>query len=189
MQFLSESWVYLRPFVDPWWDSLEVWRTIGISLFSLFVISFLFRKPLGRWLADERAQQHDASLFKKSEEFISDSFLQYFLNKQLSERMCLRRDMARITQLSEEFSRMGNEFLNEDVRKAFDQMMRMLIRINLFVSQHFFQNTTEERLELHPKLLDKKRYEGYVKELNSLIGRTWEVYRNFRMMVKQELKV
>ncbi len=97
--------------------------------------------------------------------------------------------MARIPRLSEEFNRLGNQFLNEEVRRAFDQLLRTLVRVNSFVSQHFFQNTTEDRLELHPKLIDQKRYEGYVKELNTLISRTWDVYRTFRMTVKQELKV
>jgi len=120
---------------------------------------------------------------------VSDAFLQSFLNKQLSERVCLRRDMARIPRLSEEFNRMGNQFLNEEVRKAFDKLLRTLVRVNSFVSQHFFQNTTEDRLELHPKLIDQRRYEGYVKELNDLISRTWAVYRDYRGTVKQELKV
>jgi len=97
--------------------------------------------------------------------------------------------MARIPRLSEQFNRLGNQFLNEEVRTAFDQLLRTLVRVNSFVSQHFFQNIDQDRLELHPKLIDQKRYEGYVKELNTLIGRTWEVYRTFRMTVKQELKV
>lgn len=97
--------------------------------------------------------------------------------------------MARIPRLSEEFNRLGNQFLNEEIRRAFDQLLRTLVRVNSFVSQHFFQNTTEDRLELHPKLIDQKRYEGYVKELNNLISRTWDVYRTYRMTVKQELKV
>lgn len=189
MDQLNDLWNQMTPYVDPWWDSLEVWRFIGLSLFALFVVSFLFRKSLGRWLSDERAQEHDAGLFKKAEELVSDAFLQSFLNKQLSERVCLRRDMARIPRLSEEFNRMGNQFLNEEVRKAFDKLLRTLVRVNSFVSQHFFQNTTEDRLELHPKLIDQRRYEGYVKELNDLISRTWAVYRDYRGTVKQELKV
>ena len=189
MDLLTDLWNQMLPYIEPWWESLEVWRFIGISLFMLFVVSFLFRKPLGRWLADERAQEHDAGLFRKAEEFISDGFLESFLNKQLSERVCLRRDMARIPRLSEEFNRFGNQFLNEEVRKAFDRLLRTLLRVNSFVSLHFFQNTTEDRLELHPKLLDRRRYEGYVKDLNDLISRTWEVYRSYRITVKQELKV
>lgn len=189
MDLLTDLWNQMTPYVDPWWDSLEVWRFIGLSLFALFVISFLFRRPLGRWLSDERSQQHDAGLFKKAEEIISDAFLESFLNKQLSERVCLRQDMARIPRINEEFNRLGNQFLNEEVRRAFGQLLRTLVRVNSFVSQHFFQNTTEGRLELHPKLIDQRRYERYVKELNDLISRTWDVYRNYRMIVKQELKV
>ncbi len=189
MEQLTDIWNQMTPYVDPWWDSLEMWRLIGLSLFALFVVSFLFRKPLGRWLSDERAQEHDAGLFKKSEEFVSDSFLESFLNKQLAERMCQRRDMARILRLSEAFCRMENQFLNDEVRRAFDQLLRTLVRVNSFVSQHFFQNTDEDRLELHPKLIDQRRYEGYVKELSTLISRTWDVYRTYRMTVKQELKV
>jgi hypothetical protein len=63
------------------------------------------------------------------------------------------------------------------------------VKVNLFVAQHFFQNTDADRLELHPKLIDERRYEGYVKELNTLISRTWDLYRTYRMTVKQELKV
>ena len=189
MDILNDLWNQIAPYLRPWWDSLQLWRTVGISLIAFFVVCLLFRRPLGRWLSDERSQEHDAGLFRKSEEFVSDSFLETFLNKQLSERMCQRRDMARIPRLSEEFGRLGNQFLNEEVRRAFDQLLRMLVRVNSFVSQHFFQNIDEDRLELHPKLIDQRRYEGYVKELNTLISRTWDVYRDFRMTVKQELKV
>jgi hypothetical protein len=189
MDILTDYWDQIAPSLGPWWDSLQVWRTVGLSLFAFFIICLLFRRPLGRWLSDERSQKHDAGLFRKSEEFVSDTFLESFLNKQLSERMCQRRDMAQIPRLSEEFGRLGNQFLNDDVRRAFEQLLRTLVRVNLFVAQHFFQNTDEDRLELHPKLIDQRRYEGYVKELNNLISRTWEVYRTYRMTVKQELKV
>ncbi len=179
----------MDPYLGPWWNSLQVWRTVGLSLFALFILCLLFRKPLGRWLADDRSQKHDAGLFRKAEEIVSDVFLESFLNKQLSERVCLRKDMAQIPRLSDEFNRLGNQFLNEEVRKSFGQLLRTLVRVNSFVSQHFFQNTTEDRLELHPRLIDQRRYERYVKELNDLISRTWDVYRNYRMIVKQELKV
>ncbi len=73
--------------------------------------------------------------------------------------------------------------------RAFERLLRALVRVNSFVSQQFFQNTTEDRLELHSKLIDQKRYERYVKGLKNLIRRTRDVYRNYRMTVKQELKV
>ncbi len=189
MDLLTDLWNQIAPNLRPWWDSLQLWRTVGVSLITFFVICLLFRRSLGRWLSDNRSQEHDAGLFRKSEEFVSDTFLESFLNGQLSERVCLRKDMARIPRLSEEFGRIGNQFLNEEVRRAFDQLLRTLVRVNSFVSQHFFQNIDKDRLELHPKLIDQKRYEGYVKELNNLISRTWEVYRTYRMTVKQELKV
>ncbi len=189
MGILTDIWNQIAPFLLPWWESLPLWRTLGIFLLAFFVICLLFRRSLGRWLSDERSQEHDAGLFRKTEEFVSDTFLESFLNKQLSERVCQRRDLARIPGLSDEFNRLGNQFLNEEVRRAFDQLLRTLVRVNSFVSQHFFQNTTEDRFELHPKLIDQKRYEGYVKELNTLISHTWDVYRTFRMTVKQELKV
>ncbi|HEX9880117.1 MAG TPA: hypothetical protein VGB25_07995 [Candidatus Binatia bacterium] len=189
MDALNDAWSRVFPFLRPYWDSLFLWRGVGLSLLALFVLCLLFRRPLGRWLSDDRSQQHDAALFRKSEEYVSHQFLDSFLNQQLAQRVCFRKDLTRLPRMAEEFNRMGNQFIDNEVGQAFDQLMRTLMRINGFVSQHFFQNTDEDRLELHPQLIDKKRFEGYAKDLNSLINLARGAYQNYRVTVKQQLKV
>jgi len=189
MNSLIDAWKQLTPFLQPLWDSLHLWRSLGLFLFTVVVVGLLFRRPLARWFLDERSQEHDAALFKKTEEFVSDSFLKSFLNQHLSQRICLRKDMARIPRFYEEFNRQGNQFLDDKVKRAFGDLLRTLVKVNSFVSQHFFLNTDEDRLELHPKLIDKKRYEDYIKQLNGLINLTWGGYRHYRDTVKQQLKI
>ena len=189
MDTLNNLWNQAAPFLRPYWDSLYFWRGLGISLLALFAAFLLFRRPLGRWLSDDRSQQHDAALFRKSENYISHPFMESFLNQQLAQRVCLRKDLVKLPRMADEFGRMGNQFLDQEVGRAFNQLQFALMRIHGFVSQHFFQNTDEDRLELHPQLIDKKRYEGYVKDLNALIDRARGAYQNYRVTVKQQLKV
>ncbi len=189
MDILTDFWQQLAPFLQPLWDSILLWRSVGLFLLGVVIVGFLFRRPLARWLSDERSQEHDAALFRKSEEFVSDRFLESFLNQYLSQQVCLRKDIARIPRFYEEFDRQGNQFLDRKVGRTFGDLLRTLMKVNGFVTQHFFLNTDEDRLELHPKLIDKKRYDAYVKELKGLINLTWGAYRGYRDTVKQELKV
>lgn len=189
MEILTDVWRQLAPYLLPLWDSLPLWRALGLALLGFFIVCYLFRIPLGRWLSDERSVEHDAALFRKSEEYVTDRFLESFLTQHLSQRRCLRKDLARIPKFHEEFNRQGNRFLDNEVGRAFADLLRMLVKVNGFVSQHFFLNTDEDRLELHPKLIEKKRYDEYVKQLDGLIDLTWGAYRSYREVVKQQLKV
>ena len=189
MEIFNNIWNQFAPDLQTYWGSVALWRAVGLFFFSFFIVCSLFRRPLGRWLSDERSVEHDAALFNKSEEYISYGFLESFLDQYLAQRMCPSKDAAQIPRLYEEFNRQGNQFFENEVEPAFDRLLRTLVKLNTFLSQHFFLNTDEDSLALHSKRIDKKRYEAYVMELNGLVQITGGGYRSYRAAVKQQLKI
>lgn len=152
-----------------------------------------------RAVSHAQAREHDAALFKKGDETVSESFLNGILNSDLYNHWCNLPDIQAVGYFCADFRLEENQFLDKRVAGAADKAIRALSEVRSFVGKNFFTShmpNDSDRLFLHQELREspdeaqRDRYwKALVPELNALIDTAWEAYKNYRATVKRRLIV
>ena len=190
LDLLIGAWKqHLGAALGSWWDSVAVWRTVGLVLLAAVVAAAKWRRHIAVWLIDRRSYEHDLAIFKKADDAVTESFLADLLNADLYNMRCSYKDIARAGHFCEDFNRIENQYLSRRLRRTMEKFRKNLSEVDYFVGKHFFA-INDDRLKLYPeRRLDDKEYAAYIKEMHALTLAAWEAYKEYRAAVKRLLKV
>jgi hypothetical protein len=155
----------LEPFFAPLWDSVTVWRSLGLTLALALVVAFRNRDRLRVWLIEEpRKVLRDRLTFKQANAILTEETLY----AQLEALPHDRTNMARLERLRSFLSAEGNQFFSRTIAETSNRLVESLSSLSAFLTGSV---TTDPN------------------ELRDLSGRVRDAYRAFRAAVRHTLIV
>jgi len=178
------------------WGSVVLWRTVALVLATLVVLAFVFRKRIRALLLTPERRAHDAGVFRRADSILTEATLQdyfYCLNTNL---MYYDRHSRALREYLSFAAKVSNEYLDQGVRKAAEDLRGRLDELTDFTGQHFFVHPpvqvgdSPRTFYLYPDLrwsekpADRAFFEQHEHELYDLVDRANATYRCFRGAVK-----
>jgi hypothetical protein len=154
-----------EPYLTPLWDSIVVWRGLGLTLVVALMVAYRNRDRLRAWLIEEpRKVMRDRLIFKQVNAILTEETLY----AQLEALPHDRTSMARLERLRSFLSAEGNQFFSRTISETSNQLVESLSSLNAFLTGSV---TTDPN------------------ELRDLSGRVRDTYRAFRAAVRHTLIV
>ena len=198
MDRLVDLWVKnLEPWVTPYWDSVALWRTLSLLLFSVVVLAVVFRSRLAGLLRIEERRGHDLAAFRACDSILTEAELAEWLD---TLERCDPHSQTYWTDalnFLRHFEETGHQYLSARIRRSCRQLLDALDALHKCVTDHCFplHGTGNPRLfALYPELKygtqqEQAKYERTLDELLHLSKATRTAYERYRREVKRVLQV
>jgi len=206
MDFLTSFWIdSLFPVLDRLWNSIVLWRTVGLAAVGLTLLAVLFRGTIKSVLFKREGLSHDMDIFKRSHKILEEPHLQFILDKLHTDDSCLTEDMRTIENFYYFFQDSSNQYLHKLLQKSLEGTLQAIDDLRKYIAQNFFIYPKKQRnkenlmLCLQPGLNpdregtgkrdDTNRYKKFQKELSDKIRNVRKSYKQYRKLVKHILYV
>jgi hypothetical protein len=177
----------------PLWDSLIFWRITALILVSSAAAAWFFRKRIIRRFTHEKYASHDRAKFAKADKILSEQFLYVVLSSLESTAGIARDDADPLLQFCAFFTLEQNKLLIPELRKAADETVLQLSRVNEFIAQHFFATQHPGQYRMYPDLKDqggredRERWSHFHDLLGNQTEAARQAYQTYRRAIKKIL--
>ncbi|GEM_PF-2451626 len=166
---------------------IESLASVGSQIISFLtsLIPQLSKYATGRSAIN---REHDVTVFKKLDTIASESRIDDILNGRIPNSRFVMEDHYALSGFIDAQRRIENSFLDSTLKSRSDELSRTLESLLVFTMKTF-SKIHSGFLKFYPDIIDQARYDAEWKELNQKIDVAWNAYRDFRLAVKQRLKV
>jgi hypothetical protein len=131
---------------------------------------------------------HDIAVFRKLDAIANEPHLDDILNARIPNSRFRMKDHYVLADLIAALRRIENAFLDNNLKSRASALANELDQLLVFVMRTFFP-IHSGYLKFYPYIIDKERYDAEWKELTQKIDKARDAYNNFRLAVKEYLKV
>ena len=157
-----------------------------------------------RFEQQKRSNEHDNKIFNQSNEILTEQKLSDIAGFQLLSNHSIRDDDYFIlTKWCRFFQQTGNQYLDKNISKENQKLLDDLLQLTDFIGFNFFtirgQNPSNKSQYLKPDWNPDRgddpspgkmsKYEEYAKELEALTRKATKQYSEYRLAIKQNLKI
>lgn len=157
--------------------------------FSLLV---LLRPIMGAWSWARTwlgiSREHDVANFRKLDAIANEGRLDYLLNSRIYNRSFSLDESHLLDDLILALQRIENRYLDRALQKHVESLVLELSKLRTSVLSTFF-STGGGRLKFRPEYIDQEVYDAEWKDIVERIEHSWKAYTEYRLAVKQRLKV
>lgn len=203
MDLIINLWIkHLSPFISYLWDSIILWRTVSLILFSIFIIASINRKKIYTWLSKSKIVDHDKNIFTQSNKILSETQLNDILSLLTRDHSYTIKSTSSMENYYHFLNEQQNQYLVKKIMKASNILNSSLINLLKFLAYNFFfyPKNQNERQCLHPywnidregdadTKENRQKYEDQVKELYKHVDSVKKSYKSYRSEIKQNLFV
>lgn len=160
---------------------------------SLSAVASLLRwliKPVTDFFQSERRinLDHDIAVFRKLDAIANEPLLDDILNARIYNSRFRMEDHYVLADLIDALRRIENAFLNSKLKSRASELASELDQLLRCVMRTFF-SIPNGYLKFYPDIIDRDRYDAEWKELTQKLDKAWAAYKDFRLDVKDNLKV
>ncbi|MEK7762491.1 MAG: toll/interleukin-1 receptor domain-containing protein [Nitrospirota bacterium] len=130
----------------------------------------------------------DTTMFRKLDHMASEKTVRELLNQKIYTKQFRLEDDHFLVDLIDEFQRIENCYLDDELRKESEKLVKKLVALLNIVRRTFF-SVGDGRLKFYPDPIDSKHYDAEWTELVKAIDSAWTEYKTYRMTVKERLRV
>mgnify|MGYP003460606520 CR=1 FL=1 len=147
-------------------------------------------KPVINLFQNQRGlnRDNDIAVFRKLDAIANEPRLDDILNALIPNSRFRMEDHYVLADLIDALHRIENTFLNSKLKLKASELAWALEHLLDFVTKTFFK-IHSGYLKFYPEPIDRDRYDAERKELNQKIDKAWGAYKDFRLTVKEHLKV
>ena len=177
---------------------------IIVSLIAALGVGGILGAILNRRFEQQKqTNEHDVKIFTQSNEILSEQKLIDIANFHLlSDHSIVNDDFFLLTGWCTFFERIGNQYLDKGISKENQKLFDDLNQLTDFVATNFFtirgQSSSNKSQYLYPdwnidrgipSLEEREKYNEYAKELKVLTRKVLKQYSEYRLAIKQNLKI
>lgn len=206
MGVVSNFWTdSVLPILDWLWNSVALWRTLGLISTAIILLAVLFRGTIKSLLFKREGLSHDMDIFKRSHKILEEPHLQFILDKLHTDDSCFTEDIRTIENFYYFFQDSSNHFNNKLLQKSVETVLEYIDDLRKYIAQNFFvypkrqRNKENMMLCLQPGLNPDRdgsgerdelaQYKKYQRELDGKIKEVRKGYKYYRKRIKQLLYV
>jgi len=178
---------------------------IVISLLAALGVGGILGALLNRRFEQQKqTNEHDIKIFNQSNEIVTEEKLSFIAEfRLLGNHSIPDDDYFILTKWCRFFEQTGNHYLDKKIRKENQKLLDDLFQLTNFIGFNFFtivgQNPNNKNQYLKPDWNPDRgndpspekiaKYSEYAKELEVLTIKTIKQYSEYRLAIKQNLKI
>jgi hypothetical protein len=178
---------------------------IIISLLAALGVGGILGVLLNRRFEQQKqTNEHDVKIFHESNKILTEQELFYIADYYLfGNHSIFIDDSYKLTEWCEFFGEVGNQYLGKRIAKENQRLLNDLTQLTDFITPNFFlrgdQDPSSKSLYLRPDWNEDRggnpspeqmdKYDEYAKEMKGMARKVIKQYAEYRLAVKQALKI
>lgn len=190
-----------QPWLDSFWASLSVWRTLSLLLITVLVVSLLRKEHIRGFLLKKEYVEHDKIIFVAGNTIAGERLITNICERLDNGHEYMNEEVHQLQLLGDHLSQIDNRFQHLALRKHAKRLVEAIWNLNSYLGYHFwhYPNDQNVRQKLHPNwnidyepeatMENRTQYGIEAEKLAELVQKLRRAFRNYRECVKDKLNV